>query len=97
MNNQLLPLNRNPKILGVTFDPHFNFNMHVTYIVNKAKKRIPILKALAGSSWGQNKEALIITYKALIESVINYTAPIWCPNVNESYIRKLQTVQNTTL
>ena len=97
MNNQLLPLNRNPKILGVTFDPHFNFNMHVTNIVNKAKKRIPILKALAGSSWGQNKEALLITYKALIESVMNYAAPIWFPNVSESSIKKLQIVQNTAL
>ena len=33
VNNQLLPLVRNPKILGVTLDPSFTFSPHVKNII----------------------------------------------------------------
>ena len=45
MDGELLPLERTPKILGVTFDPHFHFHKHVEAIEEKAKQRLSILKA----------------------------------------------------
>ena len=50
LNNTLLPLERTPCIIGVTFDPHFKFNTHVQFIVSRASPRINILKALAGTT-----------------------------------------------
>ena len=35
-----------------------------------------ILKALACTSWGQQKETLLMTYKAVVRSIINYVAPV---------------------
>ena len=35
-----------------------------------------MLKALAGSSWGPNKETLLMTYNALGKSIANNAAPV---------------------
>ena len=66
LNNEPLPLNKNPKTLGVTFDPTFCFAAHCKRSADKARRRRGVLKALAGSFWGQTKETLLLTYKALI-------------------------------
>ena len=95
-NNNLIP-ERNPKILGVYFDPLFKFSHHVTQIHERASSRIRILKVLAGTNWGQQKETLLVTYRALIRSLFTYAAPIWCPNVSSSSLKKLQVLQNSAL
>ena len=97
VGGEQLPLDRNPKILGVTFDPHFHFHRHVEAIEERAKQRLSLLKALTGTSWGQQKETLIATYKALIDSLFSYAAPIWYPNASKTSVNKLQTIQNSAL
>ena len=62
-----------------------------------AKQKLNILKALTGTDWGQHKETLVLTYKALIDSSFSYAAPIWVPNASPSSIRRLQTIQNSAL
>ena len=92
-----LALNRTPKILGVTFDPHFTFTPHINTVCERARPRLNIMKSLAGSNWGQHKETLMTTFKALIKSLITYAAPVWFPNSSLSAIAKLQTIQNSAL
>jgi hypothetical protein len=58
---------------------------------------LQILKALAGTSWGQQKETLLITFKCLMLSIINYAAPIWFPNASKTSIAILQVIQNAAL
>ena len=45
-------------------DTMSTFSHHVKSTVSKAKKKNDILKSLAVSSLGQNKETIIIKYKA---------------------------------
>jgi len=52
---------------------------------------------LAGTSWGQQKKTLLLTYQALSRSVIDYAAPVWAPVVNDTTWRYLQTAQNEAL
>ena len=59
-----LPLERSPKILGVIMDPSISFHKHCNYVSDWFEKRNEMLKALAGSSWGQDKETLLMTYNA---------------------------------
>ena len=49
-----------------------------------------ILKALAGTHWGQQKETILITYMFLIQSLFMHAAPIRFPNTSPSLIQKLQ-------
>jgi hypothetical protein len=92
-----IPLNRVPKILGVTFDTMFCFRNHVADIYAKACQRLNILRVVAGSDWGHDKETLLIRYRALVESVLNFACPIWFPNCKPNNVQKLQLVQNAPL
>ena len=92
-----VPTTKNPKILGVTLDSLHTFNAHSNSTLNKMRKRNSVLKALAGSSWGKDKELLTTTYKAISRSVVNYAAPIWTPALRDTHWRKLQAAQNSSL
>ena len=67
-----LPLERSPKILGVIMDQSLSFHKHCTYVSDRIDKRNNILKELAGSSWGQEKQILLLTYNALGTSIASY-------------------------
>ena len=59
-----LPLVCSPKILGVYLDTFFSFNNPCVQVANRVSKRNNVLKALVGTNWGQQKETLLMTYKA---------------------------------
>ena len=40
------------------------------------------------------KETLLMTYKAVGRSIINYAAPVWSPNLHDTNYRKIQYTQN---
>ena len=56
-----------------------------------------MLKALSGSSWGQEKETLLLTYNALGKSIASYAAPVWSTNASDSSFKKIQIAQNASL
>ena len=60
--NSHLPLVKCPRILGVYLDPSLSFNKHSQYVSERVSGRKNILKALAGTSWGQQNETLLMTY-----------------------------------
>ena len=92
-----LPLERSPKILGVFMDPSIFFHKHCNYVSDRIDKRNNMLKALAGSSWGQDKEILLLTYTTLGKSITSYAAPVWSTNASDSSFKKIQTAQNAAL
>jgi len=73
------------------------FNQHTKLTASKASKKINILKSLAGSTWGQSKETLILHYKSICRSVLEYAASVWAPAISDSRWSDLQTVQNSAL
>ena len=91
------PLERTPKILGVLLDTSFAFHHHCEYVANRVSKRNNILKALAGTSWGQQKETLLMTYKAVGRSIVDYAAPVWSTNASNTSMEKIQVAQNEAL
>ena len=96
-HNSELPLEKTPKILGVTLDPSFTFTPHTKTIATRCSHRLNILKALAGTSWGHQKETLGVTFNALIKPVITYACPIWYPPTCNSNVASLQAIQNKAL
>ena len=77
-------------ILGVYLDTFFSFNNHCVQVANRVSKRNNVLKALAGTNWDQQKETLLMTYKALGRSIANHTESVWSTNASESNIGKIQ-------
>ena len=92
-----LPLVQCPKILGVYMDTSLSFNKHSSHVAERVSGRNNILKALAGTSWGQQKETLLMTYKAVGRSIINYAAPVWSTNIRDTNYRNIKYTQNQSL
>ena len=78
-------------------DTFFSFNTHCVQVANRVSKRNNGMKALAGTNWGQQKETLLLTYKALGRSIANYAAPVWSTNASDTSLGKIQRTQNEAL
>ena len=97
IENSQLPLAHGPTILGVYLDTSLSFNKHSGYAAEKVFSRNNILKAFAGTSWGQQKETLLMTYKAVGRSIINYAAPVWSTNLRDTNYINIKYTQNAAL
>src|SRR5437867_10749064 len=90
INGVTIPTVKNPKILGLTLDPGFNFAEHARITKDKADSSIKILKALTSTSWGKQKETLLANYKTIVLPVIEYASTVWSPTISDSNLQKLQ-------
>ena len=97
IDNAAVPMEKNPRLLGVTLDPLFTFSSHAKNIARKASSRLNIMRALSDSEFGKDKECLLMTFKCFIRSITDYAAPIVYPNYSATSIRRLQLIQNSAL
>ena len=63
-------------------------------MADRVSKINNVLKALAGTNWGQQKETLLLTYKALGRWIADYAAPVWSINASDTSLKKIQHTQN---
>ena len=81
----------------IVLDPLYTFSAHAMSIVKRASSRLNVMRALSDTSFGKDKECLLITHRAFIRSLFSYAAPIVYPAYSKSSIDKLQLVQNKSL
>ena len=86
-----------PKKIGIHLGTSLSFNKCISHVAESLSIGNNILEALAGTSWGQQKETLLMTYKAVGRSVINYTAPVWSTTLRDTTYRNIQYTQNEAL
>ena len=99
IDNITLPMNINPKILGLILDPKLTYNKHIEITTTKARKTIQILnaKALTSTTCGKQKKKIIATYKAITRPILEYASTIWSPLASYTNINKLQITQKNAL
>ena len=56
-----------------------------------------MLKALAGSTGGCDKETLLTTYQAIGRSILSYCCPVWTTSYKDTNWSRLQRAQNSAL
>ena len=88
------PLNRTPKILGITLDTHFNFGPLARDCVEQA---LNVMEALAESNWCFTIETLVATYRVIVHPILNYAAPIWFTQESSSHLDKLEVIHLMTV
>ena len=96
LNGQQIEQVKNFKFLGMVFDQTFSWKDHIQYVIDKCLKRINILKLLSGSKWGADKNTMVILYKTLIRSIIDYGSIIY-QSASKSNLHKLDVIQSQAL
>ena len=73
----------------MTLDPKVTFGPHANLVVDKVASRLSVLKAVSGTDWGSSCEDLQLTFKSILASIFDYTAPVFSPNLKPSNVKKL--------
>ena len=95
--DQVLPLKKKPKVLGVTLDTHLTFTQDCKNIAVRVQNRNNVLKALTGSTWGCDTETLLTTDQAIGRSILSYCCPVWTTSHMDTNWSRLQRAQNSAL
>jgi hypothetical protein len=67
-----LPISKEFRYLGVVFDRGLTWNAHTRYVLKRCKTRINFMKSIAGTAWGSHPDNMLILYKGLVRSVLEY-------------------------
>ena len=96
MDSQRLPREEHPTYLGVMLDRQLSLKKHVENIKNKAIRRLQLLKRLAGTAWGSDKDTLRGLYLGYVRSALEYNSALLttCARTN---VESLDRVQNNAL
>jgi ribonuclease HI len=92
INNNPITISKQFKYLGVIFDRGLNWNAHAGYIQKRCKMRINFMKSIAGTSWGSHPDVLLLLYKGLVRSVLEYGCFCFA-EMAETHIKKLERIQ----
>ena len=83
------------KILGFTFSNRPTIHEQVEYLINRAAKRLFLIRKLAGI--GVNKEKVKNLYCALVRSILEYSLVTYGPMLAKYQITKLENIQKSCL
>ena len=84
------------KLLGLTLDQNFSWLPHLKDLKTRAVKALDILKCLSGHSWGADRQSLLLLYRSLIRSKIDYGSIVY-QTANLRSISIMDPVHNAAL
>ena len=84
----------NTKFLGITLDRKLKFEEHVEGMANKARKRLNILRYIGHIKKGANPGTMLILYKSLVRSIMEYGLSIYYSGKNKKIGDKIKKIQN---
>ena len=91
-----IPAVNSYKYLGLFFDKKLTFIPHIDYIKKKCNQALQLIRVVAHTDWGANKETLLKLYRTLIRSKIDYGNFIY-QSARKSYLRTLNPIYHTGL
>lgn len=84
------------RFLGIIFDYKLSFNPQVDQVIKKCSRALNVIKYLCGTWWGSDPETLLILYKSLVRSIIEYGCFAYYPTRNDTAY-KLEKIQHVAI
>lgn len=94
VNNELLPIQKTVKNLGILIDEGLTFNEHVNKCVQRAYSSLRIIYTNRAFV---NHSAKVRLCESLVLSMFNYGDALYAPFLSYALKRKIQKVQNTCI
>ena len=82
--------------LGVTFDKRLTWKPHIMNAEGKARRKLNIMRKLAGSQWGANEKILKSVYQGTVRPHLEYGSSSWM-TAAKTHQHALDKVQNQAL
>ncbi len=84
------------KFLGVWFEERMTWRVYIDQIVDRCEKVINILRCLVGRDWGGDRNTLMMIYRGIIRSNIDYGCMAY-GSAAPSVLKKLEVIQAKAL
>ena len=97
INNEQIPFNAHPKLLGVILDRQLSFVPHVKDINTTVTPKLRMIAAVANSKWGWSMEELKKVYFSIVRTKMDYAGMAWQPWLADTNIGVLERLQNKAL
>jgi ribonucleases P/MRP protein subunit RPP40 len=75
--------------LGVMMDSNLSFDSHIATVINKANRVLGLLKR---NFRHLDAHCLLLLYKAMVRSILEYAQPVWSPHLKK-HITAIEKVQ----
>ena len=96
LRNELIKYKKQIKFLGITFDEHLTFKNHIEDIVSRCNKRLNLLKALRGQTWGAHPSTILYTYEVFIRPILEYGSILFAHS-DASLLKKIQAIETKAI
>ena len=93
LDGQLLNYKQNTKFLGVYITTKLNWRLHIENVINKARKRLYVLKIVSTQSWCQDTKTLLHLSISLVRSKWIYGQEVYLSTPN-TLLKKLQSIDS---
>ena len=95
-DNVLLYNIKSIKYLGVIWEPNLKLEVHIKYVVNKARKLLNIYNCIVRFNRGAHPSTAMMVYKQFIRPAIDWGGLVF-HDANKDALKKLATIQNEAL
>ncbi|KAK7095492.1 hypothetical protein V1264_006890 [Littorina saxatilis] len=82
--------------LGVTYDKRMTWQHHIMNAEAKARRKLNIMRKLAGSQWGANEKILKTVYQGTVRPHLEYGSSSWM-TAAKTHLQTLEIVQNQAM
>lgn len=96
MNNELIEVVGEMKILGVIFDKKLNWKAHIDRMRARARQKLNFMKAITGTKWGADEETLLMFHEALILSTLEYGSEVY-NSASKTQLKKVDSIHHQGL
>lgn len=92
-DNSPLPIVEEFQMLGMTVESNMSWRKHIEKLVVYGKKTLNLLRVLCGTDFGADPRSLLMIYRALIRSKIDYGSFLYS-SANKNLLKKIDVVHN---
>lgn len=92
LQDEIIPLSPNATFLGFSFDTNLNWKLQINKTKLTCMKRINLFKSFSGIRWGAHPTTLLMIYKGLIRSVLDWGG-IVLTDLHAKYLIPLNRIQ----
>ena len=83
------------KLVGVHIQSDLKWDIHVSYMVSKASKKLHFLSTLKKSR--MNSKDLVNFYTSIVRSQLEYAAPVFATSLPNCLVEKLESIQKRAM
>ena len=96
ISSTALPVEEATKFLGLWWDSRLTFQRHIAELKNQCKEALNLMRVVAHTKWGGDRDTLLLLYRALVRSKLDYGCIVY-GTASASNLQRLDSIQNTGL